>query len=201
MSEYPLRPLKEIVGHPSNPKDHDIGETVVSIQRFGFLDPIVYNVRTNRLLSGHGRVEALRQMKLNNYPRPRNVERLSNGDWGVPNFEVDVEEEEEEAVLIALNRLVERGGWNEVRLADVMSDLAARGEEMLKGTGFDMDDVDALLKKVGFAKSQDESSEENVDDEYNVTYAIVVECRDEHEQSDLLTEFYNRGMRCRSLIS
>ena len=71
--------------------------------------------------------------------------------WMLPvirgiSFEND---EEAEAYLVADNRLTEIGGWMPADLAAVLSDHVAMGEEHLRGTGFDTDDVDELLRQLG----------------------------------------------------
>lgn len=51
-----------------NPKDHDLGELMTSIERFGFVDAVVLDERSGRLVAGHGRVEALQAMKKDGKP-------------------------------------------------------------------------------------------------------------------------------------
>lgn len=140
-----LMPLNEIVRLRRNVKSHDLGAIHQSYGRFGFLERIVVNRVTGRLLHGHGRVDALQQMKASGKGPPPGIEAQGDG-WLVPADYVELPEEEEAAAL-ALNRLTELGGWNDEALAAVLSDLAA--QDLLAGTGFDEDDVDSLL---AFAK-------------------------------------------------
>jgi hypothetical protein len=137
-------PLSQVRGALRNPKDHDIGELHLSIERFGFADPPTINERTGRLVEGHGRVETLRQMKVAGEPEPRYIRREGD-EWMVPvvrglSWQTD---EEAEAYLIAHNRITEKGGWLDSVLTNVVSDLAAA--DALIGTGYDEQDVDRLL--------------------------------------------------------
>lgn len=137
-------PLSEVRGAPRNPKDHDQGAIHNSIVRFGFTSPLLLDERTGRLVAGHGRIEALRQMKASGQSAPERVEQR-NGEWYVPvvrglRFRSD---EDAEAYLLADNRLTELGGWDDFRLAEVLSDLAAA--DALEGVGWDADEVDELL--------------------------------------------------------
>jgi hypothetical protein len=90
-----------------------------------------------------------------------------DGDWLVPvvrgvAFNSDAEIE---AYLVADNRLTILGGWNEPELAGLLQDLAAQDTALLEATGYDADDLQALLDEltpnVEF-KEYDESVEEEV---------------------------------------
>lgn len=48
-----------------------------------------------------------------------------------------------EAYLLASNRLVELGGWDEGELEKVLKDLAKK--DALEGSGYDGDDLDELI--------------------------------------------------------
>jgi len=139
-----LEPLAKLKRLPRNPKMHDLGEIHTSISRFGFLERIIVNDVTGRLIAGHGRIDALQQKKAVGQGPPENVEERG-GQWLVPADHVNIPESEEEAAAIALNRLGEAGGWDDALLAQVLSDLAAENERELEGLGFDADDLDELL--------------------------------------------------------
>jgi len=88
----------------------------------------------------------LQQMKARGMQPPARIE-VRDGEWYVPvvrgvAFNSDAELE---AYLVADNRLVELGGWDDETLAALLSDLAAEDEELLAATGYDADDLDALL--------------------------------------------------------
>lgn len=157
--------LDSIQSLPGNPKDHDIGQIANSLARFGFAGSIVVNKRTDHMLAGHGRVEALRWMKVRGKGKPRGIDsRPVRGSamWFVPVDYVDISEEEEPALAIALNRLVEQGGWDEGALLKQLDDLVIRGKEMLEGIGFDPDDIDQIRTRLNFDDMQTETAEEQV---------------------------------------
>lgn len=135
--------------HPRNPKDHDIGAISRSVGRFGFTSPVIVDERTGYLVAGHGRIDTLSQMKAQGKQPPANVQR-SGQDWLVPvirgvAFNSDAEVE---AYLVADNRLTILGGWNEPELARLLQDLAAQDEALLEATGYDGDDLQALLEEL-----------------------------------------------------
>lgn len=142
--------LRELVQLERNPKAHDLGAIIDSITRFGYVEPVVVNTRTGHLVHGHGRDDALSVMRDQGLPLPRGVEQAADGDWSVSVYFVDVDEAEEEALTIALNRTSELGGWDEHQLATILAELAEQGEEALRGIGYDMDDVDLLVRSFQF---------------------------------------------------
>lgn len=141
-----LTPLSKITEADRNVKDHDIGAIHESMNRFGFTSPLLMNEATQKLVAGHGRVEALRQKKQFGEDPPKNIE-VNENDWLVPIIRGVYfdNEEEAQAYLLADNRLTELGGWNTTALVEELQRLAESSS--LEGTGFDDADLDALMKE------------------------------------------------------
>lgn len=145
----PIR-LDSIRSAVRNPKDHDLGELVTSIRRFGFVGSVTLDTRTGRLVSGHGRVDALRALaKERREKPPKGIEIDSDGEWLVPvETWASRDDLEAEAFIVAANRIGELGGWATATLEAVLADLAAAGEDALQGIGYDADDVSKMLAEV-----------------------------------------------------
>jgi len=144
-SKIEYMPLEKIKRWERNPKDHDLGALHQSIDRFGFVAPLIIDGKNGKLVAGHGRLDALQQMKTSGSKPPKGI-IVEKDSWLVPVREYQFKNNQErEAYSLADNRLVELGGYNEEQLAQVLSDLAASGEELLIGTGFDGNDIDNLL--------------------------------------------------------
>lgn len=157
--QFGLIGLDEVVKLPRNPKDHDLGLIHTSLTRWNFLVPLTINTRTGRLVAGHGRVDTLVQVRDEGRPRPKGVSGAGDS-WQLPAWFVDVPEEEEEAVAVALNQSTIAGGWNEQRLVEVLSEIAERGDDALRGVGFDEEDLDALIQAGGgYGSGEDEDAE------------------------------------------
>jgi len=135
-------PLEKLVRLEGNAKDHDIGAITESLKRWGFVDRIIINKTSGHMLAGHGRLDALQVLKTEGSKIPKGVRRGESG-WLVPVDYVTVPKREEAALAIALNRLVELGGWDEPRLVDALISLSNGN---LDGTGYDRDDVDQLIR-------------------------------------------------------
>jgi hypothetical protein len=192
--------LADLKRHPRNPKDHDLGAISRSVNRFGFTAPVIIDERTGYLAAGHGRIDTLAQLKAQGKEPPANVQLADfDGDWLVPvvrgvAFNSDAEIE---AYLVADNRLTMLGGWNEPELAGLLQDLAAQDTALLEATGYDADDLDALLRDLGMIAGADDADPVFVPEQYQV----VVSCDGEQAQAELLERLTDEGFTCRALIS
>jgi DNA modification methylase len=152
-------PLCALLRAPRNPKNHDISLIDESFSRFGCVEPLVINEKTSRIVAGHGRLDTLLQQKANGEKPPdRVVER--DGEWYVPvirgiEFDSDADAE---AYLITSNQSTILGGWKVPELAILLSDLATQ-DGGLNGVGFDRDDLDDLLRRIGDSGSVTQDDE------------------------------------------
>jgi len=164
---------------PQNTKDHDAGAIIESIKRFGFIDPIGLNTETNRAFDGNGRLEALRVMKVQGMECPKGV-RAEGGKWLAPFFCFQIPEKEEQAAAIALNKTNELGGWDYDALAKVLSNLATLPDG-LKGTGWDTDDLDAILAFTAMGGDDVAVPELEGWEEPLTAYRLIVGCDNEEQ--------------------
>lgn len=139
----PLRGLKRAA---RNPKKHATPDIIASIRRFGFVDPLILNDATGKLTSGHGRLGALEKMRDDEQEPPKHI-RVKGGDWLVPVLKgiEFASEAEADAYLIAVNRLVEKGGWDDDQLGEMLQGLVAE-ESGLQGVGYSEKDLKKLLR-------------------------------------------------------
>lgn len=125
--------LRLLNKYPGNPKDHDQGAIADSVDALGFFGAILAQERTQYILAGHGRWIDLRS---------RGVERG-------PVLWVKCNAEIARSIVLADNRISERGGWNDPALGSFLADHVRKGgAEALRGTGFDVDDVQDLARRL-----------------------------------------------------
>lgn len=204
MSEPGLRveylDLATVLRAPRNPKQHDLGVIQASLDRFGFVSPILMDDATGRLVAGHGRLDALQQRKASGGSPPARV-RVDGDRWLVPVIRglAFSSPTEAESYLVADNQLTLLGGWDEHALAGLLSDLAT--QQALDGTGFDAEDVDRLLADVVAAKSEHTTPPKALTLTQGLRYQVIVSCQDEEMQRTLLDRFAQEGLQCRALIS
>lgn len=144
------RPLADLEGDPRNPKSHDVGTITASVDRFGYLEPIVIDGRTGLIVSGHGRAATLRAMRDRGEAPPEGVREEPPGVWLVPVVTgwSSRSDTEAAAALIALNRTTELGGWVDESLLGLLDGLADV-EDGLVGVGYTGSDIDHLRTLLG----------------------------------------------------
>lgn len=161
-------PLDDLQRWPRNPKLHDGEHIERSIERFGFVNPILIDERTGRIVAGHGRLDALLMLRGRGDEPPERVQRGEDGRWYVPvvrgvSFNSDAEAQ---AYLITDNRAVELGGWDDQALVDMLQDVAEQSEDLLDAAGFARNELERMLAAVHEAMEEDdpEVSGEHLDE-------------------------------------
>lgn len=143
------RRLSSLLPAHRNPKRHDIATIIASIQRFGFVSPLIEDAETGHLVAGHGRLEALLQMQKRQTSVPQGIQVVQSGDWCVPVVcgKAFASEREAEAYLLADNRLVEiGGGWEDAILLTMLK--ALQEDHALVGIGYTDDDLTRICAEV-----------------------------------------------------
>jgi DNA modification methylase len=119
-----IRPIKDIKTAKYNPRkisDQALESLKQSIERFGFVDPVIVNDRTGVLVGWHQRVKAAKELGLE----------------AVPVVGVNLDDGEEKALNVALNKI--SGEWDLDLLRGVLEDVQAAGLD-LSLTGFTEDE-------------------------------------------------------------
>ena len=184
-------PLSKLLKHPKNPKTHKLDEIQKSMERFGYISPILIDERSGMIAAGHGRIDTLIQLKAENKPAPTQI-LVKKDEWSVPVIcGIEFKNEHElEAYLVADNRLTEMGGWNDAALIEILE--AQKSTATLKGTGFNSAELKRLLnaEKKPPALQLPESQ-----------FIVLVTCKDETAQLVLLDQLTKKGHSCRALVS
>lgn len=142
-------PLSELKRAPRNPKLHALDEIGKSMQRFGYVDPLIVDDATGTLVAGHGRMDELELLKATGQEAPARIRVREDGEWLVPVVRgvAFADQKEAEAYLMADNRLVELGGWDDAGVSKILADLAQgaqEGVDPLAGTGYSSQDLARL---------------------------------------------------------
>jgi len=125
--------VSKLVPHEQNPRKHSkkqIRQIAESIKTFGFKAPVLID-SGNRLICGHGRIEACKLLGIDRVPSIR-------AD--------DFDEAQIRAYMIADNRLTENSEWDGALLAEnfkILTDLDL--DFGLEITGFDYGDIEKML--------------------------------------------------------
>ena len=143
------RSVDALIPYARNPREHadeQVAQIAASIREFGFTNPILLDGE-NGVIAGHGRLAAARVLGLKT----------------VPCIELGyLSEAQKRAYIIADNKLVLNGLWNEDLLRLELTDLKELGAD-LELTGFDpMELADIMLGKDVEFKEYDESAADDV---------------------------------------
>jgi len=142
--------LDDLRGALRNPKEHDLPSIVESISKHGFVDPIIVCDRTERIASGHGRLEALIYMRTHHYDLPAGLVIDEDGEWAVPVQRgwASKDDAHLEAYIILANQLTIAGGWNDKLLAEMLHDIHGADPALFDAIGFTADEMDDLFRQV-----------------------------------------------------
>jgi ParB-like chromosome segregation protein Spo0J len=104
------------------PEDEEYQAIERSLKRHGLVQPIVWNRRTNTVVSGHQRLTVLE----------------AQGETEVTVSVVDLDDIQEKELNVALNKIT--GEWDDDKLSVILNEL---GEEAID-TGFTLPEIDVL---------------------------------------------------------
>jgi hypothetical protein len=194
-------PIGELVGADRNPKGHDTAGLGRSISRWGFADAPILDDRTGKLVAGHGRLQDLLARQASGEDPPEGVTVDKAGQWLAPVQRgwSSRSDDEAAAFLIGHNQLTTNGGWDEQDLAGMLTDLREVDAELLLAAGFDDDKLAELLAAATEVPPalDDGSGASALGDD---GFAIIITCRDETQQRDLVERFESEGLVCRPLM-
>lgn len=107
------------------PEDAEYQKLRRSIEEFGYVEPIIWNERTGRVVGGHQRLKIL----------------LERGEEEIEAVVVDVDDRDEKILNVLLNKV--KGRWDIGKLADLLQELDEAGAMEL--TGFEDWELQSLL--------------------------------------------------------
>jgi len=129
--DYEIVRLAELVEHPDNPRQGDVGAIYESITTNGFYGALIVQRSTGRILAGNHRYKAARDAGLTELPA----------------IVVDVDDDTAARILVVDNRSNDLATHDEAALVELLKGLALTPEG-LAGTGFDGDDLDGLVARL-----------------------------------------------------
>lgn len=142
-------PLDEIQPHPSNPRTHEsLADVADSVDELGYIEPIVRDERTGKLVAGHGRLQVLEAQRDTGQDPPDGIVVGKDGRWQVP-VVVGWSSADDAAATrarITLNRTAEVGGWDDGMLLAQLDELA-NTPIGLKAVGF-TEEAHASLRRL-----------------------------------------------------
>jgi ParB-like chromosome segregation protein Spo0J len=173
------RRVDKLVPYAKNARHHSpeqVAQLARSIERWGWTMPVLIDER-GEIIAGHGRVMAAQQLGLVEVPC------MTARGWSV---------DQKRAYAIADNKLPLNASWDENLLRVELADLVK--------AEFSVADIGFGVKELGKLLAPDEGSSAPQLGE-GLTHRVIVDCRDERHQAELLERFNSEGLSCRPLIS
>ena len=193
--------ISSLAGWERNPRKH--GETIPklvrAIIRYGWGSPIEARAENREIIAGHGRMQAAERLvakwrKASIKRRERwHAEAQRVAETGeVPVRLRDLDEDDAHQAAIADNRIGQESVWDEDLLAEQMEEFEDEADLM----GFDDRELEKLLQE------NDETERAATNQlRSDLTYQVLVSCRSEGHQAEILERLEAEGLTCKPLIS
>lgn len=123
--------------NPRKISDQELLKLENSINEFGLVDPIIINLKNNKIIGGHQRYEALynKYTAENDFQPELNLIRLGDIGWVFEDTELKISSEaQEKALNLALNKI--SGEWDTVKLQPLLEEIQLSNLD-ISLTGFD----------------------------------------------------------------
>ncbi len=150
------------------------------LSEVGWVQSVIVNRTTGNVVDGHARIE----------------EALKLGDeTPVPFIEVELSEEEEQKILLTIDPISAMAAADKQNLDALLQDVstASAGVQSM---------LAELAEKNGLEYGAAIGGELNSsEDVIPSQFAIMIECRTEEEQAELLERLNTEGIKCKALIS
>ena len=129
------------------PGDKEYDKLKRSIEEFGYVEPIIYNKRNNTVVGGHQRLKVLKDL----------------GYTDIDVVEVDLNENDEKALNIALNKV--SGDWDNEKLEELLNELNNEADFDISLTGFDENEINSLIESIDLPDNIDDIFRELTEEE------------------------------------
>lgn len=157
------------------PQDKEYQKIKKSIEEFGYVEPIIFNAFSGRVVGGHQRLKVLKEL----------------GYEEVDAVVIEETEEREKALCIALNKI--EGEWDMPLLKDLLQDLDTGALDM-ELTGFDDFELEQLMTQF-HVEDEDLDLEEEKEPKM-AKYSVLVHCLDEAGQVETYNKLTEQGYIC-----
>ena len=142
---YPIKDIKRAEYNPRVMPDSEMDALVKSLKTFGLVEPVVVNSNPERegiLIGGHQRTTAVERMIIQGNPPDGVVQDKVTQNWLIPAMRVNLDEEQERALNLALNKI--HGSFDMARLVETIASIG-NDSVLLPATGFSTAEIARIL--------------------------------------------------------
>ena len=190
-----------------NPKAHpveNVAEIARSIVRFGFTEPIICWGSRKQVVAGHGRLLAAQMLYREDSGRKVATDQPGQAatdpaDGLVPVRWIEFASDHEAAAYaVADNRLTEKNPMDPALVAEIFLELDDAGVSV-DGLGYGEEELRIMLEPN--AGQEEEEPADTSQQVGELAYRLIVVCRNEVHQGELLERLEREGLECQPLIS
>lgn len=208
-----LVPYDSVQPHPRNPRQGDVGAVALSIARNGWFGACLVQIKDGGhdvMVAGEHRWRGLQALAGRGIELPEGhrsyeelAERVPLPPIGVvPVIRRPWSDEEALRILLADNRTSDLGTYDEPELIALLTEFAERDADGLSGTGYDGDDLDAMILRLQEPPDTADALGAGrggtpPEDRYQEQYGVIVICGDEAHQESVYDELVRQGFNCR----
>jgi DNA modification methylase len=128
--DVPIDTLKAYKQNARTHSEKQVQQIAASIRQFGFMNPVLVDGK-NRILAGHGRVEAAKSLNIPTVPIIRSTH---------------LTEDQMRAYILADNKIAQNAGWNRDILAIELQHLSSIELDFdIEITGFSTPEIDVII--------------------------------------------------------
>ena len=174
--------IEKVTGHPRNPNKHgdeQIALLAKIIKTSGWRNPVCVSNRSGFVIKGHGRLMAARVLGVTQVP-------VEYQDYAT--------EAEEYQDMIADNRIAELAERDMGIIKDLLEELDTGANDM-DLTGYVEAEIERLMTQYHV------ESGEGTEKQINEQWLIVITCRDENHQTEILDRLIKENIECKALKS
>lgn len=184
--------IKPASYNPRQISSEELKKLENSILTFGLVDPIIINLKNNKIIGGHQRYEVLinQHMLDNDFYGELNLIRMGDIGWIFTETDLTVEDEDHEKALnLALNKI--SGEWDFKKLGEILDELELN-DFNIELTGFtDLDVKDIELYGEDYSKDEFD----NLVEEYEIKEEST------KNESWFYVEFYDDDDKYEELVT
>jgi hypothetical protein len=200
--------LDKLTTWAQNPKKHEKREDICnSLIEFGWGRPLLARAENAEMIAGHGTRKGI-ELLLKRWKKAKPDERAR---WHpeaahtaqtrlVPVRYMSLDERKAHLYAIADNRLSEpeKAPWDVDLLSELVAEFKPEEMELAGWTSFELerlfkDDDGASTVSFDINPADDQSDKAKTD------FAIIIECKNEREQLELIEKLEGDGIKCRAL--
>lgn len=159
--------IKPAEYNPRTISSEELQKLTNSINEFGLVDPIIINLKNNKIIGGHQRYEVLlnQHMLDNDFLAELNLIRMGDIGWIFTETDLHIESEDHEKALnLALNKI--SGEWDFEKLGEILDELTIN-DFNIELTGFDGLDTNMLTSEFDNISSNEEETDTEIIDDFD----------------------------------